>query len=62
MGRGVNGGDTRGGRDTLRAQAAEAVEHSVTNIGDTIHVVTRTHLDVPVGLTACGGLGALAGC
>lgn len=61
MGRGANGSDPLGRHGTLRALAADAVEHSVMNVVDTFHVVTGTSLDVPVGLSASGGLGALVG-
>lgn len=56
----VEAGDMYFEPDTLRVEAGESINITVTNVGNTFHDLTVTELDfmidVPAGVTATGGL------
>ncbi len=57
---GVEAGDLYFEPDTLRAEAGESINITVTNVGNAFHDFALTDLDfmidVPAGVTATGGL------
>lgn len=56
----IEAGDMYFEPDTLRVEAGESINITVTNVGNTFHDFTLTDLDfmldVPAGVTATGGL------